>query len=147
MARSKRLTKEQLALEPEKQLKENTRESLKKFWTGLQSAMDRGDRWAFELVSRTYAYDKGPGGVTIYNQHLSLNQSAATDSPARVKSFDQIIAKLEERDAVQRQLAAPLENSDPDNDDDEEDDGDGNGDSNDNIPEAEFEDVPVAAGE
>ncbi len=142
MSRAKSLTKEQLAKEPEKQLKENTRESLKKFWTGLQAAMDRGDRWAFELVSRTYAYDKGPGGVTIYNQHLQVNNSANIEAPSRARSFDQIIAKLEERDAVQRQLAAPLENSDPDVDDELGEDEE--------IIDAEVEDitpepVPVAA--
>jgi len=140
MPRSKRLTKEQLAQEPEKQLKENTRESLKKFWQGLQAAMDRGERWAFELVSRTYAYDKGPGGVTIYNQHLQVNHSTSADTTSRVKSFDQIIAKLEERDAVQRQLAAPLENSE--DEDDEDDAGDGD---EENVFEAELEDAPVSA--
>lgn len=136
MPRSNRLTKEQLSKEPENQLRENTRESLRKFWLGLQAAMDRGERWAFELVSRTYAYDKGPGGVTIYNQHLQVNNQANSDAPSRVKSFDQIIAKLEERDAVQRQLAAPLENSEEDDDEDSED--------ADYIPDAEIEELPVA---
>lgn len=130
-----RLTKEQLAKEPEKQLKENTRESLKKFWSGLQLAMDRGDRWAFELVSRTYAYDKGPGGVTIYNQHLQVNQSTVADAGSRVRSFDQIIAKLEDRDNIQRQLNVPLDNSEPDDDDESDEEGDPD------IQDAETEDA------
>jgi|ERR1700722_15614641 len=126
MPRKFRLTKEQLAKEPEMQLRENSRDVLKKFWVGVGKALENQERWAFELVSRTYSYDKGPGGVTIYNQHLQVGGGAAPAQTERVRSFDQIIAKLEDRDKLgaQRLLEAPIENSEPDEEDDEDSEDD-----------------------
>ena len=130
MPRKFRLTKEQLAKEPEVQLRENSRDVLKKFWSGLGRALDKEERWAYELVSRTYSYDKGPGGVTIYNQHLQVNGGAAPAQNERVRSFDQIISKLEDRDKLAPEMrllgAAPgtLENSEPDEEDEDDEEAD-----------------------
>lgn len=134
MPRAKRLTKEQLSQEADLQLRGNAREMLKKWFVAVNGQIEKGDNRTIEMVGRMFQFDKGPGGITIFNQHLQVNQAHA-DAGSRVKSFDQIIAKLEERDAIQRQLAAPLENSE---DDDDDEDGD-------EIPDAEVEDVPVSA--
>jgi hypothetical protein len=137
MPRSKRLTKEQLSKEADIQLRDNARGMLSKWFVAVNSQIEKGDNRTIEMVGRMFQFDKGPGGITIFNQHLQVNQ-ANSDAPSRVKSFDQIIAKLEERDAVQRQLAAPLENSEEE--DDDEDSGDA-----DDIPDAEIEELPVSA--
>lgn len=113
MPRKARLTKEQLAKEADLQLRENARNLLTKWFVSVEKQIDRGDNRTIEMVGRMFQFDKGPGGITIFNQHMQVN-AAAADAPARVRSFDQIIAKLEDRDNVQRQLAAPLENSEED---------------------------------
>lgn len=135
-----RLTKEQLGNEADTQLRENAKEVLGKFWTTVKNKLDSGDSKTIEMVGRMFQYDKGPGGVTIFNQHMQVNATAAAEQGARVRSFDQIIGKLSEqsdRERESRLLAAPLENSE----DDEEDSDD------DEIPDAEVEDVPVGASE
>ncbi len=136
MARTKRLTKEQLSKEADVQLRDNARGMLQKWFVAVNSQIEKGDNRTIEMVGRMFQFDKGPGGITIFNQHLQVNQPNS-DAPARVRSFDQIIAKLEERDAVQRQLAAPLENSDPYADEDL--------DGGEDIPDAEVEDIPAVA--
>lgn len=117
------LTKAQLAKEADKQLRENARGLLKKWFTAVEGQIDKGDNRTIEMVGRMFQFDKGPGGVTIFNQHLQVNQAGGGDAPARVRSFDQIIGKLEDRDNVARQsrlLAAPVENSDEDEDYDDD---------------------------
>lgn len=134
-----RLTKDQLAEAPEMYLRDNARGMLEKWHSGIQNRLDAGDMRAYELVARLFQMDKGPGGVTIFNQHLTLNAAAGGGEPAaaRVRSFDQIVLKLEEQENVARQnrlLSAPLENAD-DDEDDEENDGD-------EVAEAEIEEIP-----
>lgn len=119
-----RLSKEQLASEVQNQLADNSKEVLSKFWTRVKLNLDAGDAKTMEMVSRMFQYDKGPGGVTIFNQHLQLNGAATTEQATRVRSFDQIIGKLEEQENISRQnrlIAAPVENSDDDEIEDDED--------------------------
>ena len=134
MARKPRgLTKEQLAQEADSQLRGNAKETLDNFWVAVNAGLKRGDKHCIELVARAFQYDKGPGGVTIFNQHLQVNGAAAGgDAVQRVRSFDQIIGKLEDQDALRRNRlleAAPLENSEPNPIDD-------------NILDADTEDIP-----
>lgn len=136
-----RLTKEQLGSEADTQLRENAREVLQKFWSSVKNGLDSGDKKTMEMVGRMFQYDKGPGGVTIFNQHMQVNAAVASEATTRVRSFDQIIGKLEEQENAARQnrlLNAPVENSEPDEDDDEDDE------SGEEILEAEEVD-PMAA--
>ncbi len=121
-SRSRRLSKAQLAREADKQLRENARIMLKKWFVSVNAKIDDGDGRTIEMVGRMFQFDKGPGGVTIFNQHLQLN-GATSDQSARVRSFDQIIGKLEDTDSVSRTrlLSEAMENSEPDDDDDDED--------------------------
>lgn len=138
-----RITKQQLAVEADAQLRDNARETLSNFWIAVNAGLKKGEKHAIELVARAFQYDKGPGGVTIFNQHMQVNASAATEATTRVRSFDQIIGKLEEQENQSRQhrlLNAPLENSEPD--DDEDDDA-----GAEEILDAEEVPVPVGAGE
>ena len=120
-----RLTKAQLAGEPDAQLRDNAKEVLEKFWSRVKTKLDAGDGKTMEMVSRMFQYDKGPGGVTIFNQHnQQINNGALPEQVSRVRSFDQIIGKLEEQENLARQnrlIAAPVENSDADEDDYAED--------------------------
>ena len=134
-----KLSRKQLATEAENQLRENTRDVLTAFWAQVKRKLDTGDNKTMEMVGRMFQYDKGPGGVTIFNQHLQLNNNVSTEQIARVRSFDQIIGKLEEQENLARQnrlIAAPIENSEPDEDDDDED-----------IVDAETEDVELVGAE
>lgn len=136
MPRKARLTKEQLAKEADLQLRENARNLLKNWFKAVDQKIAVGDNRTIEMVGRMFAFDKGPGGVTIFNQHLQVN-GVSQESGARVRSFDQIIAKLEEKDNVSRQqrmLEAPVENSEEEDDDEEGDE---------DIQDAEIEDVPA----
>ena len=135
-----RIAKDALAAEAENQLRDNIKETLEKFWLSTKKKLDAGDPKAMEMVARMVQYDKGPGGVTIFNQHLQVTGAAAanTEATARVRSFDQIIGKLEEQDNVARAnrlLNAPVENSE--DDDLDEDD----------IAEAEFEEASELVGQ
>src|SRR5476651_2270887 len=115
-----RMTKQQLAVEADAQLRDNAKTTLQKFWNAVNNGLDKGDKHAIELVARAFQYDKGPGGVTIFNQHMQVNATATTEATTRVRSFDQIIGKLEEQENAARQnrlLNAPVENSEPDEDD------------------------------
>lgn len=133
-----RLSREQLASEADIQLRDNTKEVLEKFWSRVKTKLDAGDSKTMEMVSRMFQYDKGPGGVTIFNQHLQVNAAASQEQVARVRSFDQIIGKLEDQEAMTRQdrmLAAPqVENSDDDDDEEDLEDAD-------EITEAETEEL------
>lgn len=136
------MTKQQLAAEADVQLRDNAKNTLQKFWDAVNKGLDRGDKHAIELVARAFQYDKGPGGVTIFNQHMQVNATQNVEATTRVRSFDQIIGKLEEQENLSRQnrlLAAPVENSEPD--EDEESDGD-----DDDILDAEEVD-PAGSGE
>lgn len=136
------MTKQQLASEADVQLRDNAKETLANFWIAVNAGLKRGDKHCVELVARAFQYDKGPGGVTIFNQHMQVNATQNVEATTRVRSFDQIIGKLEEQENLSRQnrlLAAPVENSEPD-DQDEESDGD------DDILDAEEVD-PVGSGE
>jgi hypothetical protein len=135
-----RLTKQQLAVEADVQLRDNAKNTLQKFWTAVNNGLDKGDKHAIELVARAFQYDKGPGGVTIFNQHNQITATQNIEATTRVRSFDQIIGKLEEQENAARQnrlLNAPIENSEPDEDDDDDDE----------ILDAEEEAVPVGSGE
>ncbi len=112
-----RLSREQWAVEVDSQLRDNAKDTLNKYWESVKRSLDKDERWAVELVARSFQYDKGPGGITIFNQHNILNQAGGGPAAARVKSFDQIIGKLEEQENLARQkrlLNAPIENSDED---------------------------------
>lgn len=100
-----------MANEADKQLRANTREVLESFWKSVKVKLDAGDAKTMELVGRMFQYDKGPGGVTIFNQHLQLNGNSGQsgEQTARVRSFDQIIGKLEEQDEQRLLLAQPEE--------------------------------------
>ncbi len=127
----KALTKAQLQKEAEKQLRENSREVLGKFWGSVKRGLDKGEKHAMEMVARMYAYDKAPGGITIFNQHLQVNGAATAEQGRRGRSFDQIVNKLEGQDHEQRSqrlLTAA--------DDDDEDAGD-----EDEIQDGETEEV------
>jgi hypothetical protein len=109
------LTREELADEPGIQLRKHSREVLEKYWASVKSKLDGGDMRALEMVARTYQYDRGPGGITIFSQSVSLNNGF--DKPDRIRSFDQIVAKLEERDAERVLIAQPDEIEDGDESD------------------------------
>lgn len=112
-----RLSQEQLTNEVNAQLRDNSKEVLQKFWTSIKNRLDAQDNRTIEMVGRMFQYDKGPGGVTIFNQHLQVNGAAQEAASSRVRSFDQIIGKLEEQENLARQnrlLNAPVENSDED---------------------------------
>lgn len=135
MPRKFRLTKEQLAKEADTQLRENARALLTSWFKSTIKNVENGDNRTIEMVGRMFQFDKGPGGITIFNQHMNLNAANSGEAPARVRSFDQIVAKLEDRDNVARQIAAPLENS-------EEDDEFENDEDAEDIVEAEVEELP-----
>ncbi len=104
-------------------MREHSREVLTDWWSIIKHKLRLGDAKTMEMVGRMYQYDKGPGGVTIFNQHLQVNNTQGESAP-RVRSFDQIIGKLEEAENIARQnrlLNAPvspdLENSDEDAED------------------------------
>jgi len=124
--RARRVSKERLGQEAESQLRSNIKPTLEKFWSTVKTKLDAGDARTMEMIARMVQYDRGPGGVTIFNQNLQMNSSLQVDATARVRSFDQIIGKLEEQEkfALQNRMmtAAALENSEPDEDDDEDDD-------------------------
>lgn len=106
------LTKAQLGREADKQLRENARELLKKYFVAVDKKLQQGDNRTIEMVSRMFQFDKGPGGVTIFNQHLQVTAQQPQEQTARVRSFDQIIGKLEDTDKVRALLAQPEEESD-----------------------------------
>lgn len=140
-----RLTKQQLAVEADVQLRDNAKETLANFWIAINDGLKRGDKHCVELVARAFQYDKGPGGVTIFNQHNQINATQNIEATTRVRSFDQIIGKLEEQENAARQnrlLNAPVENSE---DEDDDEDGDEDADGEDEILDAEL--VPTGAEE
>lgn len=146
-----RLTKQQLSNEVEGQLRDHSKEVLEKYWAAVKRKLDDGDNRTLELVGRMFQYDKGPGGVTIFNQHLQVNGGATHNAVEnRLRSFDQIIGKLDEESRIAREnrlLAPPppVENSDPDNDeyDDDPEDDDAPGEPE-SIADAETEDLPLS---
>ena len=77
MPRAKRLTKEQLSQEADLQLRGNAREMLKKWFVAVNGQIEKGDNRTIEMVGRMFQFDKGPGGITIFNQHLQVNQAHA----------------------------------------------------------------------
>lgn len=115
-----RLTKAQLSSEADIQLRDNARVMLQKWFVAVNRNIEAGDNKTIEMVGRMFQYDKGPGGITIFNQHMQVNAAANADAPARVRSFDQIIAKLEETDNMARAnrglLLESAENSEEDDD-------------------------------
>lgn len=115
--KAKKLTKSQLAREAESQLRENTVEILRKYWRSLDTGLERGDPKIIKIVAEMYAYNKAPGG-TIFNQNnIVMAGKPAVDAP-RVRSFDAIVNKLEDKTQVRAALAAPLAQPDEDEDDD-----------------------------
>jgi hypothetical protein len=72
----------------------------------LGKALDKGERWAVELIARQFEGDRGPGGVNIVSQ--TLNIAAAEQQAAGARSLESIILKLEARDQF-KSLPAPTE--------------------------------------
>ena len=123
--KSDRLSRKQLASEAENQLRDNAKKTLMNFWNQVNKKLDSGDTKTMEMVGRMFQYDKGPGGVTIFNQHLQVNGAQTVEQTARVRSFDQIIGKLEDQYNLarsNRMLAAPVANSEEDNEDEDTED-------------------------
>lgn len=107
------LTKDQLAKEADIQLRNNARVMLQKWFVSVNKKIDQGDGRTMEMVGRMFQFDKGPGGVTIFNQHLQLNQNSGNGDSAgatRLRNFDQIVGRLEDQEA-HALLNAPTENA------------------------------------
>lgn len=105
----KPLNKKQLAVEPDLQLRKNVRPLLEKFFASMARKVDEGDPKALELFARMVQYDKGPGGVTIFNQNNTQVNGVSPEQTNRVRSFDQIIGKLEDQASTQQALLAQPE--------------------------------------
>ena len=93
------LNEKQLAEEPKRQLRINSKAVLEELWLSLQRRLKADDPRAAELVARMFAYDKAPGGVSIYNQGVQI--SAPAQSPGgKIISFDQLIGRIESREGA-----------------------------------------------
>lgn len=139
MPRVKRLTSDQLGKEADLQLRKNARGMLSKWFLAVDKKIEQGDNRTLEMVGRMFQFDKGPGGVTIFNQHMQVN-ATPSEAPTRARSFDQIIAKLEDRDN-QNRAVAQIEAGDANSDDDDE------GEDDDDIVDADIEDLQPAAAQ
>ncbi len=122
--RRRKLSSKQMASLADVQLRKNSQEVLESFWETVKAKLRRGDSKTMEMVSRMYQYDRGPGGVTIFNQHLQVNGGGG-DVTARVRSFDQIVGKLEEQQNLARQarlagVPGVIENAESDEETDDE---------------------------
>jgi hypothetical protein len=130
-----RLTKAQLAKEAEKQLRDNSVTTLQAFWASINKGLQAQDPRIIKIVAEMYSYTKAPGGTTIFNQNNTANVSAGGDTVGggKIRSIEQIIEKIEAKDANQKLLAGPVaQPEDPDiididaeevsDDDDEEED-------------------------
>ncbi len=95
--RKRRIKAEGLAKEVERQMLDNAPEILKKKWEALGKALDRGERWACELVARQFEGDKGAGGVNILSQTLNVSGGASDPS---VRGLESIVRKLEVKDSL-----------------------------------------------
>lgn len=95
--RRRRLTKANLAQEVERQMLEAAPEILQKKWAAVKVALDKGERWACELVARQFEGDKGPGGINILSQTLNV---AGTSQDPSVRSLESIVRKLEVKDSL-----------------------------------------------
>lgn len=129
--KAKKLTRSQLAKEADTQLRENTVEILRKYWRSLDTGLERGDPKIIKIVAEMYAYNKAPGG-TIFNQNIVMAGKPVVDAP-RVRSFDAIVNKLEDKTQVRAALAAPLAQPE-----DEDDILDGDVDDDDEVNLEEF---------
>ncbi len=98
-------SKEKLAAEIDRQLLEQAPEMLQKKWVALGKALDKGERWAVELIARQFEGDRGPGGINIVSQTLNV---AAAEQATAARSLESIILKLEARDQF-KALPAPTE--------------------------------------
>lgn len=108
-AKGKRLrpiSQQQLPEEASRHLRINSRVILSALWESLERRLKADDPKAAELVARMFAYDKAPGGVTIYNQSLQVNPGiAAITGGGKIRSFDQIIGRFEQSDAGGRVIS------------------------------------------
>lgn len=93
--KKRRISAAGLPREVERQMLENAPDVLAKKWAAVKVALDKGERWACELVARQFEGDKGPGGVNILSQ--TLNVSGGSQDPS-VRSLESIVRKLEVKD-------------------------------------------------
>ncbi len=76
-----------------------------KFFTSLEKAVEKGDKWAMELTARILALDSSRAGITITNQIANSNQQAQ-DSGRRPMGMESILASIEKRERQAKQLPA-----------------------------------------
>ncbi len=94
--KARRVTKKTLSKEIERQMLENTPEILKKKWKALGLALDRGEKWAVELVARQFEGDRGPGAVNIVSN--TLNVTNEQQQAPGTRSLESIIRRCEAKD-------------------------------------------------
>ncbi len=101
--KKRRITKKNLSNEIERQMLENTSEILKKKWIALGLALDKGEKWAVELVARQFEGDRGPGAVNIVSNTLNVTNEQQTPG---TRSLESIIRRCEAKDTL-RALPEP----------------------------------------
>ncbi len=105
--KARRVTKKTLSKEIERQMLENTPEILKKKWKALGLALDRGEKWAVELVARQFEGDRGPGAVNIVSN--TLNVTNEQQQPPGTRSLESVVRMLEAKDGLVKALPQPTE--------------------------------------
>ncbi len=105
--KARRVTKKTLSKEIERQMLENTPEILKKKWKALGLALDRGEKWAVELVARQFEGDRGPGAVNIVSN--TLNVTNEQQQAPGTRSLESVVRMLEAKDGLAKALPQPTE--------------------------------------
>ncbi len=105
--KARRVTKKTLSKEIERQMLENTPEILKKKWRALGIALDKGEKWAVELVARQFEGDRGPGAVNIVSN--TLNVTNEQQQAPGTRSLESVVRMLEAKDGLAKALPQPTE--------------------------------------